>query len=164
MQTGLRPVCVRSATQTATPGGISIAIFHLSVKVVSRSTGRSATAAAAYRCGIAITDSRTGLLFDYRRKKGVVHTELVLPANAPFWAADRERLWNEAERAEHRRNSTVAREFVIALPENCPLINAALLLWNSRTSLSNVTGVLQMWLYIPPGATAIREFTMPIFC
>jgi len=120
MQTGLRPVCVRSATLTATPGGISIAIFHLSVKVVSRSTGRSATAAAAYRCGIAITDSRTGLLFDYRRKKGVVHTELVLPANAPFWAADRERLWNEAERAEHRRNSTVAREFVIALPEELP--------------------------------------------
>lgn len=79
--------------------------------------GRSATAAAAYRSGIAIADSRTGLLFDYRRRKGVVHTELVLPPNAPRWAADRERLWNEAERAETRRNSTVAREFVIALPE-----------------------------------------------
>ncbi|RYF42400.1 MAG: conjugal transfer protein TraA, partial [Cytophagaceae bacterium] len=37
-----------------------MAIFHLSVKTISRSAGRTATAAAAYRAGVEITDERTG--------------------------------------------------------------------------------------------------------
>lgn len=93
-----------------------MAIYHLSVKTISRSSGRSATGAAAYRAGARIKDERTGELFDYRRRKGVLHTEIVLPSGAPSWAADRERLWNAAEQAETRKNSTVAREFEIALP------------------------------------------------
>ncbi|SCC95957.1 Mobilization protein MobL [Thiomonas sp. X19] len=94
-----------------------MAIYHLSVKTISRSAGRSATAAAAYRAGVDITDARTGELHDYRRKGGVESTELVLPAGAPAWAADRAALWNAAEQAETRKNSTVAREFEIALPD-----------------------------------------------
>ena len=94
-----------------------MAIFHLSVKTVSRSAGRSATAAAAYRAGVEITDERTGEIHDYTRKGGVESAELVLPAGAPEWAADRAALWNAAEQAEKRKNSTVAREFEIALPE-----------------------------------------------
>jgi ATP-dependent exoDNAse (exonuclease V), alpha subunit - helicase superfamily I member len=94
-----------------------VAIFHLSVKTISRSAGRSATAAAAYRAGVKISDERTGEMHDYTRKGGVESAELVLPAGAPEWAADRELLWNAAEQAETRKNSTVAREFEIALPE-----------------------------------------------
>lgn len=94
-----------------------MAIYHLSVKTVSRSAGRSATAAAAYRAGVEITDERTGEIHDYTRKGGVESAELVLPAGAPEWAADRAALWNAAEQAETRKNSTVAREFEIALPE-----------------------------------------------
>lgn len=94
-----------------------MAIYHLSVKTVSRSAGRSATAAAAYRAGVEITDERTGEIHDYTRKGGVESAELVLPACAPEWAADRAALWNAAEQAETRKNSTVAREFEIALPE-----------------------------------------------
>ena len=94
-----------------------MAIFHLSVKTVSRSAGRSATAAAAYRAGVEITDERTGEIHDYTRKGGVESAELVLPAGAPEWAADRAALWNAAEQAEKRKNSTVAREVEIALPE-----------------------------------------------
>ena len=94
-----------------------VAIYHLSVKTVSRSAGRSATAAAAYRAGVEITDERTGEIHDYTRKGGVESAELVLPAGAPEWAADRAALWNAAEQAETRKNSTVAREFEIALPE-----------------------------------------------
>ena len=94
-----------------------MAIYHLSVKTVSRSAGRSATAAAAYRAGCKITDERTGEIHDYTRKGGVESAELVLPAGAPEWAADRAALWNAAEQAETRKNSTVAREFEIALPE-----------------------------------------------
>lgn len=93
-----------------------MAIYHLSVKTVSRSAGRSATAAAAYRAGVEITDERTGEIHDYTRKGGVESAELVLPGGAPEWAADRAALWNAAEQAETRKNSTVAREFEIALP------------------------------------------------
>jgi hypothetical protein len=93
-----------------------VAIYHLSVKTISRSHGRSATAAAAYRAATEITDERTGEIHDYTRKSGVEYTEIVLPANAPNWATDRSALWNAAEQAETRKNSTVAREFEIALP------------------------------------------------
>jgi len=93
-----------------------MAIYHLSVKTISRSSGRSATAAAAYRAGVAITDERTGEHHDYRRKSGVERTVLLLPNNSPQWAMDRAALWNAAETAEKRKNSTVAREFEIALP------------------------------------------------
>lgn len=93
-----------------------MAIFHLSVKTISRSAGRSATAAAAYRAGCKITDERTGEIHDYTRKGGVESAAVILPDNAPEWARDRAQLWNAAEQAEKRKNSTVAREFEIALP------------------------------------------------
>ena len=95
---------------------IPMAVYHLSVKTISRAKGRSATGAAAYRAGERIVDERTGIDHDYRRKSGVSHTELFTPANAPEWARDRAKLWNAAEQKENRKNSTVAREFEIALP------------------------------------------------
>ena len=94
-----------------------MAIYHLSVKTVSRSSGRSATGAAAYRAGVEIVDERTGLVHDYTRRSGVVSADLTLPANAPAWASDRSALWNGAELSETRKNSTVAREFELALPD-----------------------------------------------
>lgn len=94
-----------------------MAIYHLSVKTISRSAGRSATAAAAYRAGDKITDERTGEIHDYTRKGGIESIDIILPSNAPEWASDRSALWNAAEQAETRKNSTVAREFEIALPD-----------------------------------------------
>ena len=94
----------------------AMAIFHLQINTVSRSAGRSATAAAAYRSAERITDERTGEIHDYTRKGGVEASALFAPADAPAWAADRAQLWNAAEGAETRKNSTVAREFVVALP------------------------------------------------
>ena len=107
---------MRSLRDKTNPKGNPVADYHLSVKTVSRSAGRSATAAAAYRAGVEITDERTGEIHDYTRKGGVVSADLLLPADAPEWAADRAALWNAAEQAEKRKNSTVAREFEIALP------------------------------------------------
>jgi len=94
-----------------------MAIYHLSVKTVSRSAGRSSTAAAAYRSGEKIHDERTGETFDYARKSGIVSTGIIARKGSPKWATDREQLWNQAEQSEKRKNSTVAREFVVALPE-----------------------------------------------
>jgi ATP-dependent exoDNAse (exonuclease V) alpha subunit len=93
-----------------------MAIYHLSVKAISRSAGRSATAAAAYRAATRIQDERTGLVHDYSRKAGVLHREIIVPDDAPAWARDRAQLWNAAELAETRKNSTVAREIEVALP------------------------------------------------
>lgn len=93
-----------------------MASYHLQVKTISRSQGRSATAAAAYRAGERIHDARQQIEHDYTRKRGVEHAAIVLPAGAPAWAEDRAGLWNAAEAAENRKNSQVAREFEVALP------------------------------------------------
>ena len=108
-------VCARSATPKPHRKN-AMAIYHLSVKPISRTDGRSATAAAAYRAAIQISDTRTGKLHDYRRKQGVVSAVLLVPEAAPKWAHDRSQVWNAAEIAEVRKNATVAREFEIALP------------------------------------------------
>ena len=84
--------------------------------MISRSQGRSATAAIAYRAAERIEDHRTGLTFDYAGRSGVDHTELLAPDHAPDWAYDRSELWNQVERAETRKNSQVAREVRVALP------------------------------------------------
>lgn len=93
-----------------------MALYHLSIKTVSRSNGRSAVAASAYRSGSKLHDKRTGETADYTRKSGVEHTEIVSPESAPAWAHNREQLWNGAEAAEKRKNSVTAREYEIALP------------------------------------------------
>ena len=94
----------------------AMAIYHLSVKPISRSDGRSVTAAAAYRAAAKISDERTGELHDYTRKQGVVSVSLITPKLAPKWSQNRSQIWNAAELAETRKNATVAREFEIALP------------------------------------------------
>ena len=93
-----------------------MAIYHLRATMISRSAGRSATAAAAYRSATHIEDHRTGLSFDYRARSGVDHVEILAPAQAPEWAQDRAVLWNAVEAAETRKNSQVAREIRVALP------------------------------------------------
>ena len=84
--------------------------------MISRSQGRSATAAIAYRVAERIEDRRTGLTFDYAARGGVDHTEILAPDHAPDWVRDRSELWNCVEEAETRKNSQVAREVRVALP------------------------------------------------
>jgi Ti-type conjugative transfer relaxase TraA len=87
------------------------------MSVVSRTTGRSAVAAAAYRAAKLLTNERDGLVHDYSRREGVGHSEVLLPEGVDAeWALDRSALWNAAERIENRKDARVAREFVIALP------------------------------------------------
>ena len=85
--------------------------------MISRSQGRSATAAIAYRVAERIEDRRTGLVFDYAARGGVDHTEILAPDHAPDWVRDRSELWNRVEEAETRKNSQVAREVRVALPD-----------------------------------------------
>jgi hypothetical protein len=93
-----------------------MAIFHLSVKVISRASGRSAVAAAAYRGGERLHDERLDRDHDFTNKSGVVHSEIMLPENAPEHLADREKLWNAVEAAEVRKDAQLAREVEFAIP------------------------------------------------
>ena len=90
-----------------------MAIYHLSTKPVSRSSGRTATASIAYRAGIAIKDERTGKEHDYTKRSGVVSTRLHTPNDLKI---ERNELWNLAEATETRKNSRTAREIVVNLP------------------------------------------------
>ena len=85
--------------------------------MISRSQGRSATAAIAYRVAERIEDRRTGLVFDYAARGGVDHAEILAPNHAPDWVHDRSELWNRVEESETRKNSQVAREVRVALPD-----------------------------------------------
>ena len=76
---------------------------------MSRSDGRSAVAAAAYRFGMSLHDERYAVTHDYSRRRDVECAFMVAPVDAPGWTHDPERLWNEAERPEKRINSRVAR-------------------------------------------------------
>jgi len=87
------------------------------MKPISRSSGRSAVASAAYRAGECLTNERDGLTHDFTRRGGMEHAEIVIPSGVEAdWAKDRSVLWNAAERAENRKDARVAREFEIALP------------------------------------------------
>jgi len=101
-------------------GGASGGWFHCSVKTVSRGGTRAsaAVAAAAYRTGMELHDELSGVTHDYTRRSGVVTTFMLAPADAPEWAFDVEQFWNRAEQAENRRNSRVARELELALPDS----------------------------------------------
>ena len=93
-----------------------MASYHLSVKTIKRSAGRSATAAAAYRSASVIECDREGRMHDYTAKRGVEACFILAPDDAPDWAQDRAALWNAAEARETRSNSVTAREWELALP------------------------------------------------
>src|SRR5215217_3842934 len=93
-----------------------VAIYHFSAKMIARSSGRSAVAAAAYRSASGLLDERDARTHDFRHKADVVHSEILLPAGAPERWADRAVLWNAVEAAEKRKDAQLAREVEFALP------------------------------------------------
>jgi hypothetical protein len=93
-----------------------LAIYHCSIKIITRGKGKTAVAAAAYRAAARIVSEYEGRVNDYTRKDGVVHTEILLPGHAPREYSDRAVLWNAVEKAEVAKNAQLAREIEIALP------------------------------------------------
>ena len=92
-----------------------MAIFHMSFSNISAGKGRSAIASAAYRSGKKLFDQKEGRSYFYARSV-MPESFILTPKNAPEWASDRERLWNEVERKDRRANSRYAKEFNVALP------------------------------------------------
>ncbi|UOD79441.1 MobA/MobL family protein (plasmid) [Lentilactobacillus kefiri] len=92
-----------------------MAIFHMSFSNISAGKGRSAIAGASYRSGEKLFDQKEGRSYFYARSV-TPESFILTPNNAPAWASDREKLWNEVERKDRRANSRYAKEFNVALP------------------------------------------------
>ena len=98
-----------------------MAIYHCSIKNISRSSGKSAVASASYRAGEKLEDRETGLTHDYTHKTEVAYSEIILCENAPREYQDRETLWNAVEEVEKQSNARLAREWEVALPHELTL-------------------------------------------
>ena len=93
-----------------------MAIYHFSVKTISRGNGRSAVACAAYRSGEKLVCNFYGKEQDYTKKTGVEFTEIYAPENTNTELLNRQTLWNKVEKAERRKDALLAREFEVAFP------------------------------------------------
>lgn len=101
-----------------------MAIYHLHQQVISRSSGRSAVASAAYRAAERlygdVVDKESGLraemVFDYTNKHNVVYSDVIAPDYAPAWMKERQSLWAGVEAVEKRKDAQLAREMDIAIP------------------------------------------------
>ena len=147
-----------------------MAIYHLSMKPMSRASGRSAVAAAAYRAAEKLTNARDGIEHDFIRRQGVEHAEIVLPGDSlaadgsrqsvagTEWARERSALWNAAEATERRKDARVAREIEVALPHELTAEQRLELTRDFAQSLANRYGVaVDFAIHSPHGHTDIRN-------
>ena len=93
---------------------------HNEISIVQRSQQQSAVAAAAYQSGEKLFCEYDQEVKHYPEKRGIVHNEILLPANAPPEYADRNTLWNAAEAVEKQWNSQLARRWVLTIPREIP--------------------------------------------
>jgi hypothetical protein len=115
-----------------------MAIFHFSAKTVSRGDGRSSTGAAAYRAAERIVDEKTGEIHDYTRKTGVLGGRVFLPGGGTLARAD---LWNRVEKKHNRADAIVAREFIIALPDELTQEQRSELVFSYGQELADTYGI-----------------------
>jgi Ti-type conjugative transfer relaxase TraA len=136
-----------------------MAIYHLSMKPLSRGSGRSAVAAAAYRAAEVLENERDGVVHDFSKRSGVEHAEIVLPEGAAAdWARDRSALWNAAEASEKRRDARVAREIEVALPHELSVEQRLDLTRAFAREIADRYGVaVDFAIHSPHGHTDVRN-------
>ncbi len=135
-----------------------MAIMFVRAQVISRGAGRSIVSAAAYRHRARMMDEQAGTSFSYRGGAGELkHEELALPDEIPAWlrtaiegksvAAASEALWNAVDAFETRADAQLARELIIALPEELTRVeNIALVQEFVRDNLTS-KGMVADWVY-----------------
>ncbi|MCB8878529.1 Ti-type conjugative transfer relaxase TraA [Acidisoma silvae] len=136
-----------------------MAIYHLSMKPMSRGSGRSAVAAAAYRAAETLENQRDGLVHDFSKRSGVEHAEIVVPGVVGAdWARDRSALWNAAEASEKRKDARVAREIEVALPHELSSEQRLDLTRGFAAELAGRYGVaVDFAIHSPHGHTDVRN-------
>lgn len=117
-----------------------MSIYHLNLSAISRSAGRTAVAAAAYRAGVALSDPRTGEVHDYTRKGGVVDSVIVMPQGCT-WQPTRQELWGAVESHHKRGDAVPAREIDVALPHELDAAARKRLAVDLARGLANHYGV-----------------------
>lgn len=113
-----------------------MAIYHCSVKIISKAGGKSVVASAAYRSGEKLNDNEVNQNYKYQKPE-VVDTKITLPDHAPKDFLDRETLWNSVQKTEKQANAQLAREFVLAIPHELPLEHAQALIHRFAKSLAD---------------------------
>ena len=93
-----------------------MAIYHFEGQVISRTSGRTSVAAAAYRSRERLYNEYDGLTHDYTYRHDLLWEQIMLPPNAPAAWQDRGTLWNAVEQSETQKDNRLAREFNAALP------------------------------------------------
>ena len=138
-----------------------MATYFLRTKHISRGKGARATRAAAYRAGERIRDERTSEVYDCSDRRDVAYKEVVLPADLAVrldmaWTQDRSVLWNAAEHAGLRRNSRLARELLVLVPQELSPAQRADLVRNFAGELADkYRCAVDVCLHQPrPGADA----------
>ncbi|MFS8115240.1 Ti-type conjugative transfer relaxase TraA [Rhizobium jaguaris] len=135
-----------------------MAIMFVRAQVIGRGAGRSIVSAAAYRHRKKMVDKQIGIAFPGKGNAAeLVHEELTLPDRAPAWlriaidgrtvAGASEILWNAVEAFEQGGNAQLARELIIALPEELTRAeNIALVREFVRANLTE-KGIVADWVY-----------------
>ncbi len=128
-----------------------MAIYHLKFKNISRSTGRTSVASAAYRAGEMLYSEYEGIYHDYRKKSYVVHSALQIPPNAPKEYRDRQTLWNSVESADKSKDARVAREVEASLPNELDIEQQKELVRNFVQETFIAQGMCADWsIHSPP--------------
>ena len=106
-----------------------MAIYHLRLTQISRTTGHHAVNSAAYRHGTEMV-SLEGELFNWGKKKEeVVYSNILVPERSALWVEDlillelkehdrgSEKLWNLVEQTENRKDAQLFYEFEVSIPK-----------------------------------------------
>ncbi|ABC89541.1 conjugal transfer protein A [Rhizobium etli CFN 42] len=149
-----------------------MAIMFVRAQVISRGAGRSIISAAAYRHRTRMMDEQVGASFNYRGgASDLVHEELALPDCVPDWlheelalpdcvpdwlheaidglsvASASEALWNAVEAFETLGNAQLARELIIALPEELTRAENITLVREFVRDNLTARGMVVDWVY-----------------
>ena len=94
----------------------NMACYHCSVKILSRSAGRSSVQFSAYMGGQELYDERLGMTYTHTSKEEVCYNEMIFADRVPENLRGQEVFWNAVEAAEKQMTAQVARTWEIALP------------------------------------------------
>ena len=117
---------------------------HFSISPLTRGKTAGAVARAAYIGRCRFHDARVGMTFSYGHLGGL------LAEGAVNWVTGTEKLWNEIEAAETRKNSRVAREIKVALPAELPFDEMRRLVHGYCCNLKDRYGLVAQWAIHAP--------------